>query len=150
MPWRIWRIEQIESTQTTLSFKRSENFNNNSSKNKIENIYLILLQQIKNFIASEFWTSIRDFLKVKSRFFKNHELYWSNLPKNSNCGQELQKSGVQILVGEGQIFLSRFLFIFIFSMKNWILIFEVLFFIFVYELNINKGTLNKFHFMYVT
>ena len=30
---------------------------------------------------------------LKSRFFKNHELYWSNLPLNSNCGREfVQKS----------------------------------------------------------
>ena len=58
---------------------------------------------------------------VKSRFFRNRELYWSNLPQNSNCGQELaQKSGVQIPVGEGKTFLSCFLFIFIFSIKNWI------------------------------
>ena len=54
-----------------------------------------------------------DNLVVKSRFFKKRELYWSNLPQNSNCGQELvQKSGVQIPVGEVQIFLSHFLFIF--------------------------------------
>ena len=58
--------------------------------------------------------------QVKSRFFKNRELYWSNLPQNSNCGRELvQKSGVQIPVGEGQIFFSYFLFLF--SIKNWIL-----------------------------
>ena len=64
---------------------------------------------------------------VKSRIFKNHELYWSNLPQNSNFGRELvQKSGVQIPVGEGQIFLSRFLFIFIFSIRNWILTYKTL------------------------
>ena len=58
-------------------------------------------------------------LFVKLRFFKNRELYQTLLPQNSNCGRELvQKSGVQIPVGEGQIFLSRFLFIFIFSIKN--------------------------------
>ena len=44
--------------------------------------------------------------KVKTRFFKNRELYWSNLTKNSKLGREsfVQKSGVQIPVGEGQIF----------------------------------------------
>ena len=79
-------------------------------------------------------------LKVKSRFFKNRKLYWSNLPQNSNCGRELvQKSGVQIPVGKGQIFLSCFLFIFIFSIKNWILTHKILFFIFFYQLNINKN-----------
>ena len=38
------------------------------------------------------------FYKVKLRFFKNHGLYWSNLPQNSNLGREsfAQKSGVQI------------------------------------------------------
>ena len=55
---------------------------------------------------------------VKSRFFKNRELYGSNLPQNSNCGWELvQKSGVQIPDEKGQNFLSCFLFIFIFSIK---------------------------------
>ena len=40
--------------------------------------------------------------KLKSRFFKNRELYLSNLPQNSNCGRELDlKSGVQIPVREG-------------------------------------------------
>ena len=78
---------------------------------------------------------------LKSRFFKNRELYWSNLPQNSNCGQELvQKSGVQIPVGEGQIFLFLFLFIFIFSIKNWILTHKILFFIFFYQLNINENS----------
>ena len=33
-----------------------------------ENIYLILPQQIQIFVASEFWTSIRDFLKVKKLY----------------------------------------------------------------------------------
>ena len=64
---------------------------------------------------------------VKSRSFKNRELYWSNLPQNSNFGQEfVQKSGFHIPVGEGQIFLSLFLFIFIFSIKNWILTHKIL------------------------
>ena len=76
---------------------------------------------------------------VKSRFFKKRELYyWSNLPQNSNFGWELvQKSRAQIPVGEGQIFLSRFLFIF--SIKNWILTHKICFFIYFYQLNINKN-----------
>ena len=79
-------------------------------------------------------------LWLKSRFFKSSELYCSNLPQNSNCGRELvQKSGVQIPIGESQIFLSHFLFIFIFSIKNWILTHKILFFIFFYQLNINKN-----------
>ena len=60
--------------------------------------------------------------RVKSRFFKNHELYWSNLPQNSNLGREsfVQKSGVQIPVGEGQIFchFSFFLYLFHFVHKK--------------------------------
>ena len=61
------------------------------------------------------------FCFLKSRFFKNCELYWSNLPQSSNCGRELdQKSGVQIPVGEGQIFchFSFFLFLFHFVHKK--------------------------------
>ena len=77
---------------------------------------------------------------LKSKFFKNCELDWSNLPQNSNCGRELvQKSGVQIPVGNIKFFLSRFLFIFIFSIKNWILTHKILFFIFFYQLNSNKN-----------
>ena len=77
-------------------------------------------------------------MQVKSRFFKNRELYWSNLPQNSNCGRDLiQKFGVEIPIGEGKIFLSCFLFIF--SIKNWILTNKILFFIFFYQLNINKN-----------
>ena len=84
--------------------------------------------------------SLEKGITIKSRIFKNRELYWSNLPQNSNFGRELvQKSGVQIPVGEGQNFLSRFLFIFIFSIKNWILTHKILFFIFFYQLNINKN-----------
>ena len=53
---------------------------------------------------------------VKSRFFKNCELYWSNLPQNLNLGQEsfVQKSG------EGQIFchFSFFLYLFHFVHKK--------------------------------
>ena len=77
---------------------------------------------------------------VKSRFFKNRELYWSNLPQDSNLGREsfVQKSGVQIPIGEGQMFLSWFLFIFTFSIKNWILTHKILFFIFFYQLNIKQ------------
>ena len=77
---------------------------------------------------------------LKSRFYKYRELYWSNLPRNSNFGRELfQKSGVQIPIEEGQFFLSCFLFIFVFSIKNWILTHKILFFIFFYQLNINKN-----------
>ena len=41
---------------------------------------------------------------VKSRFFKKRELYWSNLPQNSNVEREsfVWKFGVRIPVGEGQ------------------------------------------------
>ena len=48
--------------------------------------------------------------------------YWSNLPQNSNLGREsfVQKSGVRIPVGEGQIFchLSFFLYLFHFVHKK--------------------------------
>ena len=82
------------------------------------------------------WSDWNESLKVrkyliKSRFFKNRELFWSNLPQNSNLGLEsfVQKSGVQIPVGEGQIFLSCFLFIFTFFIKNCILTHKILFFL---------------------
>ena len=62
------------------------------------------------------------FVYLKSRFFKNRKLYWSNLPQNSNLGREsfVQKSGVQIPVGEGQIFchFSFFLYLFHFVHKK--------------------------------
>ena len=75
---------------------------------------------------------------IKSRKSKNHELDRTNLPQNSNFGWEFaQKSGVQIPVGEGQIFLARFLFIF--SIKNWILTHKIFFYIFFYQVNINKN-----------
>ena len=59
-------------------------------------------QDIVNFVSC---------LYIKLRFFKNHELYWSDLPQNSNLGRESfdYKSGVQIPVGKGQIF-SHFSF----------------------------------------
>ena len=77
---------------------------------------------------------------VKSIFFKNRELYWSNLPQNSNCGHELvQKSGVQILVREGQILFVPFSFHFHILHKKWILNHKIVFFIFFYQLNINKN-----------
>ena len=89
-------------------------------------------QCLSKFILIGIWTFwfpiLCTVLFIKSRFFKNRELYLSNLPQNSNFGWELvQKSGVQILVGEGQIFLSCFLFIFIVSIKNWILTHKIFF-----------------------
>ena len=60
--------------------------------------------------------------RLKSRFFENRELYWSNLTQNSNLGREsfVQKSGVRIPVGEGQIFchFSFFLYLFHFVHKK--------------------------------
>jgi hypothetical protein len=49
------------------------------------------------------WKNVQ--FQLKLRFFKNLELYWSNLPQNSNLGREgfVQKSGVRIPVGEGRI-----------------------------------------------
>ena len=73
---------------------------------------------------------------LKSRNSKKPELDWTDLPQNSNFGREfaqksrIQKSGVQIPVGEGQIFLFLFLFIFIFSIKNWILKHKMFFYSF--------------------
>ena len=89
------------------------------------------------------WSKI--FLLLKSRFFKNRELYWSNLPQNSNLWREsfVQKSGVQIPVGKGQIFchFSFFFTFFILSIKNWILKHKLPF------LYINKLHRNKMEFV---
>ena len=65
---------------------------------------------------------------VKSRSSKNPGLDKSNLPQISNFGREfVEKSGVQIPVKEGQIFLPLFLFIFKFSIKNCISLFLTIF-----------------------
>ena len=65
---------------------------------------------------------------LKSRSCKNPELDKSNLPQISNFGREfVEKSGVQIPVKEGQIFLPLFLFIFKFSIKNCISLFLTIF-----------------------
>ena len=92
-------------------------------------------QCLSKFILIGIWTFwfpiLCTVLFIKSRFFKNRELYLSNLPQNSNFRRELvQKSGVQIPSGKVKFFLSRFLFIFIFSKKTRILTHEILFFIF--------------------
>ena len=53
---------------------------------------------------------------LKSRYFKNRELYSSNLPQNSNFWREsfVQKTGVQIPVEEGNFFLPFFFFLYLF------------------------------------
>ena len=108
------------------------------------------VQLLHWYVYFNFWKSWFSCL-LKSRFFKNHELYWSNLPQNSNFGQELvQKSGVQIPVGEGQIFLSCFLFIFIFSIKNWILTHKIFFYIFFWNINKNRYIEQILFHIYVT
>ena len=107
----------------------------------------LLVAELDFSIEREFKTEVfceqicigKKLLQFKTRFFKNHELYWSNFPQNSNCGRELvQKSGVQISVAEGQIFLSCFLFIFTFSIKK-LNVDKILFFIFFYQMNINTN-----------
>ena len=73
------------------------------------------LVEISKGVGLFFFFLCRDFLK-------NRELYWSNLPQDSNLGQEsfVQKSGVRISVGEGQIFchFSFFLYLFHFVHKK--------------------------------
>ena len=57
---------------------------------------------------------------VKSRLFKNRELYWSSLPQNSNFWREsfVQKSEVQIPVEEGKFFCHFSFFFFLFVHKK--------------------------------
>jgi hypothetical protein len=81
--------------------------------------------------------------RIKSRFFKNRELYGSHLPKNSNLGQEsfVQKSGVRIQVGEGQIFchFSIFFFLYLFHFVHKKLkLKHRLPFLYINRLHINK------------
>ena len=72
---------------------------------EIRSIELTVLKKSRLYSTSQrdFNTLITRLFSVKSRFFKNRELYWSNLPQNSNLGQEsfVQKSVVRIPVGEG-------------------------------------------------
>ena len=66
--------------------------------------------------------------ELKSRSSKNSGLDKSDLHQISNFGREfVEKSGVQIPVKEGQIFLPLFLFIFKFSIKNCISLFLTIF-----------------------
>ena len=94
---------------------------------KMGYVYFIWEQKKSTlFWSNSVWNSNRNSATIcsndkvpKVEIFKNLELYWSNLPQNSNCGRELvQKSGVQIPIGEGQIFLSSFLFIFLLKKLN--------------------------------
>ena len=68
------------------------------------------------------------YMSLKSKSSKNPGLDKSNLPQISNFRREfVEKSGVQIPVKEGQIFLPLFLFIFKFSIKNSISLFLTIF-----------------------
>ena len=53
-------------------------------------------------------------IKIKSRFFENRQLYWSNLPQNTSLEREslVQKSGLQTLSPSGGM--SKFLPFFFF------------------------------------
>ena len=59
-------------------------------------------------------------LNIKSRNFNFRELDWSNLPQNSNFGEEnfVQKSGIRIPVGEDQIFCHYSFFLYLFHFVN--------------------------------
>ena len=77
--------------------------------------------------------------QINSRFFKNHELYWSNLPQNLNLGGNLfQNLGFKSQSGKIKFF-CPISFHFRILHKNWILTHKILFFIFFYQLNINKN-----------
>ena len=99
---------------------------------------------------------ITPFLKawhiLKSRHFNFRELDWSNLPQNSNLGWEscVQKAGVRIPVGEGQIFchFSFFFFtFFILSIKNWILKHKLPF-LYINMLHRNKMKIVQYTYFY--
>ena len=89
--------------------------------------------------------------QLKSRFLKNRELCWSDLPQNSNLGREsfVQKSGVWIPVGEGQIFchFSFFISPFYFVHKNWILK-DKLYFLYINRLHRNKIKFVHYTYLY--
>ena len=83
------------------------------------NLYSNIKVQSKYILQCE-ENNTTDQEELKARFFKNRELYWSNLPQNSNLGREsfVQKSGVQIPVGEGKIFCHFSLFIYLFHVVH--------------------------------
>ena len=104
-----------------------------SQKLKIEKLKLIFLVSSPSKLRTNYgvaWIELNFYdyhgyqPKIKSRSSKNPGLDKSNLPQISNFGREfVEKSGVQIPVKEGQIFLPLFLFIFKFSIKNCISLF---------------------------
>ena len=59
-------------------------------------------------------------LSVKLRFFENNELKGSNISQNSNLGQEsfVQKSGVQIPMGESKFFCHFSFFLYLFNVVH--------------------------------
>ena len=83
-----------------------------------------------------------NFLRIVSSFdLISIQILGGNLVKNL---------GLKSPSGKIKFFLSRFLFIFIFSKKTWILTHKIIIFIFFYQLNINRykiGILNKFYFI---
>ena len=74
-------------------------------------------------------------IKIKSRFFKSSEFYWSNLPQNTSLEREKYCSKIRASnfksVGECQSFCHFSFFFcftfFILSIKNWILKHKLLF-----------------------
>jgi hypothetical protein len=98
-------------------------------------------KQVGSKISAKIKIYIFSRAELKSRFFKDRELYWSNLPQNSNLGREsfVQKSGVRIPVGRVKLF-AIFLFFFIFfilAIKNGILK-HILPFLYINSLHRNK------------
>ena len=97
---------------------------------KLARQYIVMTRNnLFTFQFSHIWIWLPLF-HVKYRLFKNCELYWSNLPQNSNLGREsfVQKSGAQIPEGAGQIFCYFVFFTFLnptflnkFPPKIWIL-----------------------------
>ena len=160
-PPKIWILRKIRSIELTV-LKKSRLYIVFTLKTEsvIGNTIFGLRMIVKSGLSTKTYFEIppcaKHFIFIsefdnfgkKSRFFKNRELYWSNLPQNSNLWREsfVQKSRVQIPAEEGKFFchFSFFFTFFILSIKNWRLKHKLPF------LYINRLHRNKIKFVQYT
>ena len=119
---RVWLITQMVFRRWIISARHSDNLSvrfmfmqekqegNDLAAQWLTGDWSIAKKSYSLTVCSLLWFGYGSVV-LKSRFVKNREHYWSNLPQNSNFGRELvQKSGVQISVKEGQTFFVWFSF----------------------------------------
>ena len=115
----ICQSNWLESIHYRLfCFRRIRSFINYAQehlgKSEEQSVIIFWLDWRKNelFLQSSTWKKkSKSIVKVKSRFFKNRELYWywSNLSQNSNCGRELVKNpGFKSPLGKVKFFCPIF------------------------------------------